>query len=206
MDPAIVDMVKRELSGHPLRPVGDRPPHAGLAGDRPRHAWPCGRSPRHDRRRSARGAFGAGRGPEPPAEPRCACLCSSAPAFIAAAAGSPARISSRHEAPRAAMPLPPKPELPNPAAAQEFAKPIMAPAPRNISSPRRANSMRPSRPRRLPRPFRRARSAKSWCRTLRLRAPRSSRNCRRIIRWSRAHGRPRGCRRRRSASPLPKAR
>ena len=41
---------------HPLQPVGNRPPHAGLARNGSQHARPCGRSPVDDRRRSAHGS------------------------------------------------------------------------------------------------------------------------------------------------------
>ena len=77
---------------HPLRPVGNRPPHAGRAGNRSLHARPCGRPPRHDRRRFARGALGTGRSARtaPPAAP---------PAFVAPPA--PAFIEPQVEAPRA---------------------------------------------------------------------------------------------------------
>ena len=61
---------------------------------------------------------------------------------------------------------------------------------KNILPPRRANSTPRSRRRRSPRHCRRARSAKSWSRMPPRRAPRSRRNCRRIIRSSRARGRP----------------
>ena len=44
---------------HPLQPVGNRPPHAGLARDRSQHARPRGRSPVDDRRRSAHGSHRA---------------------------------------------------------------------------------------------------------------------------------------------------
>ena len=47
---------------HPLQPVGNRPPHAGLARDRSQHARPRGRSPVDDRRRSAHGSHRAAGG------------------------------------------------------------------------------------------------------------------------------------------------
>ena len=100
-------------------------------------------------------------------------------------------------APRVAMPPQPKPELPNPAAAQG----------QSISPPRRGNSRPCSRRRRLSPPVTpRAISEILEPHTARRRAPRSRRICRPIIRSNRAPGRPDGWRRRRSASPLPKAR
>ena len=55
------------IVGHPLQPVGNRPPHPGFAGDGSQHARPCGRSPRDDRRRSARGSRRAACGSARPA-------------------------------------------------------------------------------------------------------------------------------------------
>ena len=155
---------------HPLQPVRNRPPHPGFARSRSQHARPCGRSSGDDRRRPAQRARRTG-----------------------CAAGSAAAHPRSRAAPRAAMPpqamaasrelrrMPPqpKPELPNPAAAQEhFA-----------AAPREFHAAEPPAAR-CRRRWRRARSAKFWSRTPRRRAPRSSRSCRRIIRWSRAPGRP----------------
>src|SRR5207244_4220969 len=64
----------------------------------------------------------------------------------------------------------------------------------------------PPAARRSSRHCRRGRSAKSWSRMPRRRALQSRRNCRRIIRSSRARGRPYACLRRRSGSRLPKTR
>ena len=47
---------------YPLQPVGNRPPHPGLARDRSQHARPRGRSPVDDRRRSAHGSHRAAGG------------------------------------------------------------------------------------------------------------------------------------------------
>ena len=132
----------------------------------------------------------------------------------AAAASAAAAVEMREEAPRASMPTPLQP-LSAAALAQPLRRsrsrncripPRCKRARRNILPPRRANSTPRSRRRRSPRRCRRAPSAKSWSRMPPRRAPRSRRNCRRIIRSSRARGRPRASLRRRSGSPLPKTR
>ena len=190
---------------HPLQPVGNRPPHPGRAGNRSLHARPCGRSPRHDRRRSARGALGTGRSARTaaPAAP---------PAFVAPPA--PAFIEPQVEAPRAFV------EPPDGGAARRdaaAAKTRIAESGRKPGNSRASGAPGTFRRRAARIPRGRARRAAYASRSAardqrnpgaarRTRAPRSSRSCRRIIRWSRAHGRPPGCRRRRSASPLPKAR
>ena len=174
---------------HPLQPVGNRPPHAGFARDRSQHARPCRRSAGDDRRRSARACAPRRRRSRP-----CAA----------------ASVRSAEEAPRAAMPSPrrrldaqvrstwrrsrnPNCRIP-PRQQRAFCR-------RAARIPRRAAGSA-GRSRRC----RRARSAKSWSRTPPHRAPRSCRICRPIIRWSRAHGRPGECLRRRSGSLLRKAR
>ena len=102
-----------------------------------------------------------------------------------------------------AMAPQPKPELPNPG---RGLRSIFKSLRRPISPPPRANSSPRSRRPRRRRRSRRAPSAKSWSPTLRRRASRSNRICRRIIRSSRARDRPRGCLRPPSASPPRRAR
>ena len=125
-------------------------------------------------------------------------------------------------APPAAPPSSPPPiEMREEAPARDDAAADLAAAiETGVAEPRRAASepartfcrraaripRRSSRPRRPPRHCRRGRSAKSWSRMPPRRAPRSRRNCRRIIRSSRARGRPRACLRRRNGSRLPKTR
>ena len=99
-------------------------------------------------------------------------------------------------APRFAMPPQPKPELPNPAAAEQH----FATAPREFHV-----AEAPTPPAVAAAPRRRSRSARFWCRMPR-RAKRSSPSCRPITRLSRGRGRPAGWLRRPSALRLPKTR
>ena len=79
----------------PLQPERSGPPRPGFARGGAQHARPCGRPAGDDRRRSALGSRPA----------RCA--------------GTRSRAGTAGLAPRGAPPPQPKPELPNPAAAQE---------------------------------------------------------------------------------------
>ena len=77
---------------HPLQPVGNRPPHAGLARNRSQHARPCGRPPVDDRRRSAhrsRPRAAAAAGPGAGRDPR-GDIARAVAAVPDAALGSPA--------------------------------------------------------------------------------------------------------------------
>ena len=114
-----------------------------------------------------------------------------------AAPPAPQARRAAHRRRRAAMPPQPKPELPNPAAAQHFPGTFCGSAP---GIPRRAAGDAGRR-----------RGAESHQRNSgaaqpRRRVPRSSRNCRPITRSNPGHGRPGGRLRHRSALPLRKAR
>ena len=126
---------------HPLQPVGNRPPHPGIAGDGSQHARPCGRSPGDDRRRSARGSRRTASRRRPP--PRRSNRAKKRRARRCRRRSPRRRPMCRAPAPQAFAPQP-KPELPNPAArrqehfaaaprefhaAQPVAPPIAAPMP-----------------------------------------------------------------------------
>ena len=122
----------------------------------------------------------------------------------AAPQSSPPPIEVLEEAPRLMTPLQTwpqqsKPELPNPAALQASPQEHFAAAPREFhaAQPGRADcpAIAAASDQRNPGAACRAR-----------RVPRLRRNCRRIIRSSRAPGRPRACPRRQNGSRLPKTR
>ena len=178
---------------HPLQPVGDRPPHPGIAGDGPQHARPCGRSAGDDRRRSARGSR------------RTACR-------------SPARSRSKPGWKRRARPCRSRTPRRRPMCRSPRLRPMRRSRnrncriPRQLSSniksilpPRPANSMPPPRRRPVAAPMPPRAISEILEPHAARRAPRSRRSCRPIIRWSRAHGRPDGYRRHPSALPLPRA-
>ena len=102
---------------HPLQPVGNRPPHAGLARDRSQHARPRGRSPVDDRRRSAHGSHRAAGG---------------AAIFSAADSKCAKKRRALDATPLQTWPQQSKPELPNPAALQASPQEHFAAAPREF--------------------------------------------------------------------------
>ncbi|MBR1121697.1 SEL1-like repeat protein [Bradyrhizobium lablabi] len=146
MDPAIVDMVKRELSdirfsqSETDRRTQDslETVHSTLGHVVDRLAMIEGDL------RAVRAAPVAAPAPPP-----------TAPAFVPPAAAAfvpppaPVIAEAPVEAPRAAMPLPPKPELPNPAASQAFAQgniQAAAPAPKEhfVAAPRNFGAVEPA--------------------------------------------------------------
>ena len=114
---------------HPLQPVGNRPPHAGLARDRSQHARPRGRSPVDDRRRSAHGSHRAARGPN-----------------LLRRRSKCARKRRAPMTPLQTWPQQSKPELPNPAALQANPQEHFAAAPREFHAAQPAAPAAPPLP------------------------------------------------------------
>jgi localization factor PodJL len=138
MDPAIVDMVKRELSDIRFsQSETDRRTQDSLETVHSTLGHVVDRlSMIEGDLRAVRAAPVAAPAPPP-----------AAPAFVPPPA--PIFIEPPAEAPRAAMPLPPKPELPNPAASQGFAQGnIQAPAPLEhfVAAPREFGAAGPAAP------------------------------------------------------------
>jgi len=135
MDPGIVDMVKRELSDIRFsQSETDRRTQDSLETVHSTLGHVVDRlSMIEGDLRAVRTAPVAAPAPAP--EP-------VAPAFVAPPA--PVFVEPPVEAPRAAMPLPPKPELPNPAAAQGFVQPAPQPAPEHfVAAPREFGVVEP---------------------------------------------------------------
>lgn len=138
MDPAIVDMMKRELSDIRFsQSETDRRTQDTLETVNSTLGHVV------DRLAMIEGDLRAVRSapvpvPAPVAPP------AAAPSGLRFAAPAPVFDESPTEAPRAAMPLPPKPELPNPAAAQGFAPAPPAPQEQFAAAPRNFGAAEPA--------------------------------------------------------------